>query len=322
MSSSEPGFAEALTVAALRVERMLDACLPPERGERGEAELAIAMRYAVLDGGKRLRAFLALEVAALLGPESFGPGSFDPDLTGSDGPAMQRGAERAAAAVECLHAYSLVHDDLPCMDDDDLRRGKPTVHKVWDEATAVLAGDALQTLAFEILADPATHPDGAVRARLVLGLAQASGHAGMVGGQAIDLAAETADTPLGAAQVKRLQALKTGALIEFAAVAGAILAQAGEADTVRIRAYAQALGEAFQIADDLLDATGTEAELGKRVGKDAGAGKATFVDILGIEGARTRAAELIATAGVQLSPFGPRAARLAEAARFVVERRS
>ncbi len=314
MSSSEPGFAEALSVAALRVERMLDACLPPERGERGEAELAIAMRYAVLDGGKRLRAFLALEVAALLGPGSFGP-----DLTGSDGPTMQRGAERVAAAVECLHAYSLVHDDLPCMDDDDLRRGKPTVHKVWDEATAVLAGDALQTLAFEILADPATHRNGTVRARLVLGLAQASGHAGMVGGQAIDLAAET---PLGAAQVKRLQALKTGALIEFAAVAGAILAQAGEADTARIRVYAQALGEAFQIADDLLDATGTEAELGKRVGKDAGAGKATFVDILGIEGARTRAAELIAKAGAQLSPFGPRAARLAEAARFVVERRS
>ena len=317
MSSSEPGFSEALSVAALRVERMLEACLPPERGECGEADLAAAMRYAVLDGGKRLRAFLALEVAAL-----FGPGSFGPDLTGSDGPSMQRGAERVAAAVECLHAYSLVHDDLPCMDDDDLRRGKPTVHKVWDEATAVLAGDALQTLAFEILADPATHPDGAVRARLVLGLAQASGHAGMVGGQAIDLAAETADTPLGAAQVKRLQALKTGALIEFAAVAGAILAQAGEADTARIRAYAQALGEAFQIADDLLDATGNEAELGKRVGKDVGAGKATLVDILGIEGARTRAAELIDKAGAQLAPFGPRAARLAEAARFVVERRS
>ena len=307
MNISDPGFAEVLSAAARRVERMLEACLPPETGDLGEAELAAAMRYAVLDGGKRLRAFLTLEVAAL----------FD-----SDGPTTQKGAERAAAAVECLHAYSLVHDDMPCMDDDDLRRGKPTVHKAWDEATAVLAGDALQTLAFEILADPATHDDAGVRAQLVLRLAQASGHAGMVGGQAIDLAAESATTPLGAAQVTRLQALKTGALIEFAAEAGAIVAQASEADIARIRAYAQALGEAFQVADDLLDLTGTEAEVGKRVGKDAGAGKATFVDILGHNGARARAADLVAEAEAQLAPYGARAARLAEAARFVVERRS
>jgi len=302
MKSSESGFGEALSAAAGRAERMLETCLPPAEGGRGEAELAAAMRHAVLNGGKRLRAFLALEVAGLFG---------------ADGPA----AERVAAAVECLHAYSLVHDDMPCMDDDDLRRGKPTVHKVWDEATAVLVGDALQTLAFEILADPATHADGGVRARLVLRLAQAAGHAGMVGGQAIDLAAERAEASLTGVQVKRLQALKTGALIEFAAEAGAIVAQAPEADIARIRAYAQALGEAFQIADDLLDVTGTEEELGKRVGKDAGAGKATFVDILGIKGARARAAELVAEAAAQLAPYGARAARLAEAARFVVERR-
>ena len=305
--ASGPGFAAALADAAARTERMLQALLPPTTGDRGEAELAAAMRHAVLNGGKRLRAFLALEAAALFGH------------TGA-------GAERAAAAVECLHAYSLVHDDMPCMDDDDLRRGKPTVHRAWNEATAVLAGDVLQTLAFAILAHPDTHPDGEVRARLALRLAEAAGHAGMVGGQALDLAAETAaettGSTLSAAQVKRLQALKTGALIEFAAEAGAIVAGAAEADVARIRAYARALGEAFQIADDLLDVTGTEAELGKRVGKDAGAGKATFVDILGVEGARAHAAALIAEASVELAPYGARAARLVEAARFVVERRS
>ncbi len=307
MNTGESGFGEALSAAAGRAERMLEACLPSAEGKGGEAELAAAMRHAVLNGGKRLRAFLALEAAMLFG---------------ADGPDAERGAERVAAAVECLHAYSLVHDDMPCMDDDDLRRGKPTVHKAWDEATAVLAGDALQTLAFEILADPATHANGGVRARLVLRLAQASGHAGMVGGQAIDLAAGIAETPLTGAQVKRFQALKTGALIEFAAEAGAIIARAPEADIARIRAYARALGEAFQIADDLLDVTGTEEELGKRVGKDAGAGKATLVDILGVVGARARATELVAEAAAQLAPYGARAARLAEAARFVVERRS
>jgi farnesyl diphosphate synthase len=305
MHTSGSGFAEALSAAALRAERALEACLPRSDGQPGEAELAEAMRYAVLGGGKRLRAFLVLEVAAMFGADGVG-------------------AERAAAAVECLHAYSLVHDDMPCMDDDDLRRGKPTVHKAWDEATAVLAGDALQTLAFEILADPMTHPDGDVRARLVLRLAQASGHAGMVGGQAIDLAAEVAVAPLTTARVKRLQTLKTGALFEFAAEAGAILAQATAEDIVRVRAYAQALGEAFQIADDLLDVTGTEAEVGKRVGKDVVAGKATFVDILGIEGAHARAAELVAEAAAQLAPYHNNACaeRLAEAARFVVERRT
>ncbi|MEL6478674.1 MAG: polyprenyl synthetase family protein [Pseudomonadota bacterium] len=296
-------FATALKAAADLTEATLDACLPTPAGEPGEAELISAMRYAVMDGGKRLRAFLAIETGRLFG-------------------APEAGTARAAAAVECLHAYSLVHDDMPCMDDDDLRRGKPTVHKRWDEATAVLAGDALQTIAFEILADPATHAAGDVRAQLCLRLAQASGFAGMVGGQAIDLAAETSDAPFGPKQVRKLQALKTGALISFAAESGAILGGADAAALAKIRAYADALGEAFQIADDLLDVTGTEEETGKRVGKDAGAGKATFVDILGVEGARQRAADLTAEANAALAGFGEDAALLVAAAHFVVARRS
>ncbi len=302
-SRPAPGFAGRLSRQAARVEAELERLLPGEGGDPGEAELCAAMRYATLGGGKRLRGFLALETGHLLG-------------------AGEAGAARAAAAVECLHAYSLVHDDMPCMDDDDMRRGRPTVHKAWDEATAVLAGDGLQALAFEILADPATHAEGAVRARLCLRLAQAAGAAGMVGGQALDLGAEAAAAPLGAAGVKRLQALKTGALIEVSAEMGAILAGASEADIGRIRAYARALGEAFQIADDLLDVTGTEAETGKRVGKDAGAGKATFVDILGVEGARARAEELVAEAAHHLAPFGAAAETLVDAARFAVARRS
>ncbi|MEL6479863.1 MAG: polyprenyl synthetase family protein [Pseudomonadota bacterium] len=296
-------FAGALEEAARDMEATLDAVLPKAGGSPGEEELIAAMRYAVTGGGKRLRAFLAIEGAALF-----------------DGP--RQGALRAGAALECLHAYSLVHDDMPCMDDDDLRRGKPTVHRVWDEATAVLAGDALQTLAFEILADPATHGDGAIRAQLCLRLAQASGAAGMVGGQALDLAAEKAGAPLGADAVKRLQALKTGALIEVAAELGAVVAGASGDAVARVRAYARALGEAFQIADDLLDVTGTEAEVGKRVGKDAAAGKATFVDILGVDGAKARAQALIEEAAAELAPFGARAGLLVDAAAFVVNRRS
>ncbi|MGF1447206.1 MAG: polyprenyl synthetase family protein [Pikeienuella sp.] len=296
-------FSAQLTAHAARVETALRALLPDDRGGPGEKALRAAMRYATLNGGKRLRGFLTIETGRLCGAD-------------------EDGAARAGAAVECLHAYSLVHDDMPCMDDDDMRRGKPTVHKVWDEATAVLAGDGLQALAFEILADPATHQDGDVRARLCLRLAQAAGVAGMVGGQALDLGAETADAPLDGAGVKRLQALKTGALIDVSAEMGAILGGASEAETGRIRGYARALGEAFQIADDLLDVTGTEAETGKRVGKDAGAGKATFVDILGIDGARQRAQDLVAEAAAQLAPFGDRAAHLIAAARFAGERRS
>ncbi|HUF57048.1 MAG TPA: farnesyl diphosphate synthase [Thermohalobaculum sp.] len=297
-----PDFAERLAATARRVEGVLDRLLPAGEGLAGERELATAMRHGVLAGGKRLRAFLAIEAAAL-----FAPAAGDP--------------YRVAAAMECLHAYSLIHDDLPAMDDDDLRRGQPTVHRKWDEATAILAGDALQALAFEILAAPETHSDGSVRARLCLRLAQASGAAGMVGGQAIDLAAERAGAAFGIDEIRRLQALKTGALIEVSAEAGAIVAGVGDARIRPVAAYARALGEAFQIADDLLDVTGSAAETGKRVGKDRAAGKATFVDILGEDGARARAGELVAEAEAALAPFGERAATLIEAARFTIRRR-
>ena len=296
-------FAGLLAATARRVEDVLDRLLPAEQGLAGERELAAAMRHGVLGGGKRLRAFLAIEAAAL-----FAPAAGDP--------------YRVGAAMECLHAYSLIHDDLPAMDDDDLRRGQPTVHRKWDEATAILAGDALQALAFGILAAPETHADGSVRARLCLRLAEASGAAGMVGGQAIDLAAERAGAAFGLDEVRRLQALKTGALIEVSAEAGAIVAGVGDARIRPVAAYARALGEAFQIADDLLDLTGDEAETGKRVGKDRDAGKATFVDILGADGARARAEELVAEAEAALAPFGERAATLVEAARFTIRRRS
>ena len=302
MSATE-AFRARLADCAARTEETLSALLPDGATAPGEAELQAAMRHATLGGGKRLRAFLAVETGTLFGvPEAQGL--------------------RAGAALECLHAYSLVHDDLPCMDDDDLRRGRPTVHRAWTEATAVLAGDALQTMAFQILADPATHPSGEVRALLCLRLAQASGVAGMVGGQALDLGAEAAGTALDGPAVRRLQALKTGALIEVAAEAGALLGEAGESERGRIRAYARALGEAFQIADDLLDVTATEAETGKRTGKDAAAGKATFVDILGLDGAAARAHELADAACAELAPWGDRAAHLAAAAEFVVDRRS
>jgi farnesyl diphosphate synthase len=223
----------------------------------------------------------------------------------------------AAAAIEALHAYSLVHDDLPCMDDDDLRRGQPTVHKKWDEATAVLAGDALQTLAFELLCDPALG-SAEVRLELIAGLAKASGIDGMVLGQALDIAAETSAV-LTLDQITALQAGKTGALIGFAAEAGAVIAGA---DRAPLRRYATALGLAFQIADDILDVTGDEAKTGKRVGKDAGAGKATFVSLLGLAGAKARAAALVDEAEAALSGYGAGAANLIAAARFVIARDS
>ncbi|RGP37591.1 polyprenyl synthetase family protein [Pseudotabrizicola alkalilacus] len=256
------------------------------------------MRYAV-GGGKRLRGFLVLETAALFGlpPER---------------------AISAAAAVECLHAYSLVHDDLPCMDDDDLRRGQPTVHVKWDEATAVLAGDALQTLAFELLCDPDLG-SAETRIALVRGLAVASGAEGMVLGQALDIAAESASAPLTLDQITRLQAGKTGALIRWSAEAGAVIAGA---DAAPLRAYATALGLAFQIADDILDETGDEAQTGKRLHKDADAGKATFVSLLGLEGARQRACDLVAEAESHLAPYGDTAKTLIDAARFVIARDS
>jgi farnesyl diphosphate synthase len=286
-------FAARLAGAAALVGGRLAAVL----ADRGDEPLLQAMRHA-LAGGKRLRGFLVLESAALHG---IAPAA----------------AVDAAAAVEAMHAYSLVHDDLPAMDDDDLRRGQPTVHVQWDEATAILAGDALQALAFELLAAPALGP-AERRIALVAGLARAAGAAGMVLGQARDIAAETAAAPLGLAEVEALQAAKTGALIGWAATAGAVLAGAEPAPLAR---YARALGLAFQIADDLLDASGDEAAAGKRLRKDAAAGKATFVSLMGIAAARARAAALAAEAEAALAPYGPAADALREAARFAVARR-
>lgn len=259
-------------------------------------ELRDAMGYACA-GGKRIRAFLVMESARLHGV--------------SDHAALP-----VAAAVEALHAYSLVHDDLPAMDNDDLRRGLPTLHVKWSEATAILAGDALNALAFGLLADPAVG-DAAARLRLVAALARASGGAGMVWGQMLDIAAESAAVPLTLDQIKELQDGKTGALIRFAASSGPLIA---DADLAPLTAYADALGLAFQIADDILDVTGNEDVTGKRVGKDASAGKATFVSLLGLDGARAEAARLIDAADAALEPYGKDAENLRQLARFVIER--
>ena len=265
------------------------AALPP-------GDLRDAMAYAV-QGGKRLRAFLVMESARLHGV--------------SDDAALP-----VAAAVEALHAYSLVHDDLPAMDDDDLRRGQPTVHVKWTDATAILAGDALQTLAFQLLTDPRIGVADA-QVRLVAALAQASGAAGMVWGQALDIAAETAGTPLDLDAITELQGGKTGALIRFAATAGPLIA--GD-DPAALDRYAVALGLAFQIADDILDVTGDEAVTGKRVGKDAGAGKATFVSLMGLAGAQAEARRRVAVGTDALSQYGDAAGNLHDLARFVIER--
>lgn len=286
-------FRVLLAESAKAVETVLSDMLPTEGGA-----LEAAMRYGVLQGGKRLRAFLALESAELFRV-----------------PRLQ--ALRAAAAVECVHAYSLIHDDLPAMDDDDLRRGKPTVHRAWDEATAILAGDALQTFAFDILASDHGGIDPRIRVRLMQGLAQAAGWRGMVGGQALDIAAETAAQPLDIEATTALQALKTGALIIWSAESGAIL---GRSDPGPLRAYAADLGLAFQIRDDILDVEGDPETAGKRLRKDEAAGKATFVSLLGIEGARARAAELVESARGQLSAYGSAAGNLRLAAGFALDR--
>ena len=249
-------------------------------------------------GGKGLRGFLVVESARLHGLEGAGP-------------------VQAGAAVEALHAYSLVHDDLPAMDDDDLRRGLPTVHVKWDEATGILVGDALQALAFQLLACPGCSPDPGRRADLVLTLARASGASGMVLGQAQDIAAETAPHPLGLDEIVALQGNKTGALIRWSAEAGARLAGA---DPGAMSRYAAALGLAFQIADDILDETGDPDKAGKRLRKDAGAGKATFVGLLGLDGARDRARALVAEAEAEIATFGPAADSLRALARFVISR--
>ncbi|MGN7868165.1 polyprenyl synthetase family protein [Paracoccus sp. 22332] len=277
------------------VKAQVQAALDRAVGALPPGELQDAMAYACA-GGKRIRAFLVMESAGLHGI--------------SDDAALP-----VAAAVEALHAYSLVHDDLPAMDDDDLRRGLPTVHVKWSQATAILAGDALQSLAFGLLADPAIG-DAATR-RLVAAFAQAVGGAGMVWGQALDIAAETAAQPLTLDQITELQGGKTGALIRFAAIAGPLIA---DADPAPLAAYADAVGLAFQIADDILDVTGNEDVTGKRVGKDAQAGKATFVSLLGLDGARATAARLAADADAALAPYGEAAGNLRRLARFVIER--
>jgi farnesyl diphosphate synthase len=265
-----------------------------------------AIRYASLGAGKRFRPFLVVESASLF-----------------DVPREQ--ALMAGVALECVHCYSLVHDDLPAMDNDDLRRGQPTAHKAFDEATAILAGDGLLTFAFDILARPETHQSPAVRVDLVLALARAAGLGGMVGGQMLDLAAEGrfdrgVPQQLVEAEVATLQAMKTGALLKFACRAGAILGQASAAQRDALDRYGTAVGKAFQIADDLLDVEGDPALVGKQTGKDAEAGKATIVGLLGPEGARTRLRALVAEAETALAPFGTASAVLIAGARFVAER--
>jgi len=297
--SDATSFPEALAQAAQLTDVALDKLLivPPDL----EARVYEAMRYAALAPGKRLRPFLVLAGARLFG-------------------VARRCALQVATAIEMVHAYSLVHDDLPVMDDSDLRRGRPTCHKEFDEATAVLAGDGLLTAAFGVLADPDTHGDPAVRCELVAALAAAAGAAGMVGGQMIDLIAEHRTLDIGA--ITRLQRMKTGALIAFSCEAGAILAKAPNEPRSALRGYAHDLGLAFQIADDLLDVEGSAAETGKPVGADAAAGKATFVSILGVARARTQAELLVGQAVAHLDLFEQRAELLREAARFVIARRT
>ena len=285
-------FQTALTDAQIAIGDFLTEQMAP----LGDTDIAQGMRYAT-NGGKRLRGFLVLETAKL----------FD---------VPQDTAKFAAAAIECLHAYSLVHDDLPCMDDDDLRRGQPTVHKKWDEATAVLVGDALQTFAFELLCcDDAGSAEE--RLALIASLARASGASGMVLGQAQDIKAETAGHPLSLSEITELQANKTGRLIEWSANAGALL---GGANPAPLKAYAKAIGLAFQIADDILDVEGDSATAGKALRKDEDAGKATFVSLLGLRAAKARASALVADASAALSPYGEKAQTLHELAHYIVNR--
>jgi farnesyl diphosphate synthase len=301
-------FRRRLDEAAAATEAKLDALLGPTplEGEIARpARLLEALRYSSLGGGKRLRPFLVIESARLFG------------VAGES-------ALRTAAALEMIHCYSLVHDDLPAMDDDDLRRGRPTTHKAFDEATAILAGDGLLTYAFDVVADPATHPSAQIRADLVLALARAAGLGGMVGGQALDLEAEKAQAPLSLDATLQLQAMKTGALLRFAVDAGAMLGGASEAAARALTRYGEALGAAFQIADDILDAEGDTAALGKRAGKDAERNKATLVGLLGLDAARARRDQLVQSAIDALGETGLGEATeiLGQAARFVGSRSS
>jgi len=296
-------FSQQLERTVRLVEGRLTGLLDDVAAAGAPRRLVDAMRHAALGGGKRLRPYLVMECARIFGVPA-------------------ESALSAATALECVHCYSLVHDDLPAMDNDDLRRGKPTVHKTFDEWTAILAGDALLTIAFEQLSEPATHPDVGVRAELVAGLARAAGAGGMVGGQCLDLEADKLGLPPmpDLAHVQRLQAMKTGALIGYACAAGAILGRAKPPERQALARYGERLGAAFQIADDLLDVEGDAAAVGKATRKDAG--KATLVAVLGVEAARQRLAALEAEALAALEPFGTRADGLRAAAEFVVRRRS
>ncbi|NKB79314.1 polyprenyl synthetase family protein [Brucella daejeonensis] len=297
-------FTDALNARAEQVEALLTELLAQRlrTGEIARPErLLAAMRHGVLNGGKRLRPFLVIESAALFG---------------RNGDAVLR----VAAALECIHCYSLVHDDLPAMDDDDLRRGQPTVHKAFDEAAAILAGDSLLTYAFDIVASDETDLDASIRVQLVSALARASGLGGMAGGQALDLMAATSKPD--EAGIITLQAMKTGALIRFACEAGAIIAGASREDRERMAEFGSAIGLAFQLADDLLDVTADAQTMGKATGKDANAGKATLVSLHGIDWTRKQLAGLVAQAESLLSPFGQDAEILKQAARFIAERQN
>ncbi|MGT2441333.1 polyprenyl synthetase family protein [Ensifer adhaerens] len=304
MSQDTSPFTRRLATNARTVEGLLERLL----GQTTEADeiarpanLLAAMRHGVLNGGKRLRPFLVIECADLLG------GNRDAAL-------------RVGAALECVHCYSLVHDDLPAMDDDDMRRGQPTVHRAFDEATAILAGDSLLTFAFDIIAAPETALSDAQKVELVLALGRAAGHGGMAGGQALDLAAEK--SPPDEAGIVTLQAMKTGALIRFACEAGAIVAGASKEDRARLRAFGEKIGLAFQLADDLLDLTADAETMGKATGKDAARGKGTLVALNGQTWAEDRLEQLVAEAEALLAPYGVRSAILVEAARFIANRRS
>lgn len=294
-----PRLSDALTDISQAVNAELDRLLPVSDGP--DSRVQEAMRYSSLDGGKRLRPFLVMQSASLFN-------------------VAESAAIRVACAIEMVHCYSLVHDDLPCMDNDDLRRGRPTCHKKFDEPTALLAGDALLTKAFEVLANPATHSDPLVRCELVADLAHASGGQGMVGGQMIDLQAHTLD--LDVAGITRLQQLKTGRLFSFSCEAGAVMGKAHGELRLALRNYSHDLGLAFQIADDILDVEGDVALVGKALQKDADAGKATFVSLLGLERARAQADMLAEQACRHLDPFGEKADLMRDVARYVVQRRS
>jgi farnesyl diphosphate synthase len=310
MNDKNSPFLARLDAVAADIEVLLDKLLAaaPIAGELSRpARLIEAMRYSSLNGGKRFRPFLVVESAALL-------------------EVPRQNALMAGAALECVHCYSLVHDDLPAMDNDDLRRGQPTAHKAFDEATAILAGDGLLTFAFDILSRPETHADPRVRIELVMALARASGVGGMAGGQMLDLAAEgrfvqnRTALEFSEKDVRTLQAMKTGALLRFACEAGGILAAAKPEQRAALERYGSAVGQAFQIADDLLDLEGDPALVGKQTGKDAAAGKATLVSVLGVPTAKARLKELVTEAEQALAPFGSSAAILIEGAKFVADR--